>query len=76
MTAAAVADGEQGLAAPSNIFRTRPGPMPRSMSDSHLAEAGGDPAHCFFEADLIAGVRRVGIDEFVGQHTRICRAIG
>jgi hypothetical protein len=46
------------------------------MSDSHLAEAGGDPAHCFFEADLIAGVRRVGIDEFVGQHTRICRAIG
>jgi hypothetical protein len=43
---------------------------------SHLAEAGGNPAHCFIEADLIAGVRGVGIDMFAGLHTRICRAIG
>lgn len=43
---------------------------------SHLAEAGGEPDHCFIEADLVAGVRSVGVDEFAGQHTRICRAIG
>lgn len=43
---------------------------------SHLAEAGGNPAHCFIEADLIAGVRGVGIDMFAGLHTRICRAVG
>ncbi len=43
---------------------------------SHLAEAGGNPAHCFIKADLIAGVRGVGIDMFAGLHTRICRAVG
>lgn len=43
---------------------------------SHLAEAGGNPAHCFIEADLVAGVRSVGVDMFAGEHARICRAIG
>lgn len=43
---------------------------------SHLAETGGDPAHCFVEADVIEGVRSVGVDMFGGQHTRICRPIG
>lgn len=43
---------------------------------SHLADGGGNPAHCFIEADLIAGVRSVGVDMFAGLHTRICRAVG
>lgn len=43
---------------------------------SQLAEAGGNPAHCFIEADLVAGVKSVGIDMFAGLHTRICRAVG
>jgi hypothetical protein len=42
---------------------------------SHLAEAGGNPAHCFIEVDLVTGVRSVGIDKFGGLHTRTCRAI-
>ena len=32
--------------------------------------------HCFVEADLVYGVRSVGIEEFDGLHTRICRPIG
>lgn len=43
---------------------------------AHLAEAGGDPDHCFIEADLVQGVRSVGIDQFAGSHTRICRPVG
>lgn len=43
---------------------------------AHLAEAGGDPDHCFIEADMVDGVRSVGIDEFDGLHTRICRSVG
>ncbi len=43
---------------------------------AHLAEAGGDPAHCFVEADSVLGVRSVGIAEFHGMHTRICRPVG
>ena len=43
---------------------------------THLAEAGGDPDHCFIEADMVDGVRSVGIDEFDGLHTRICRPVG
>lgn len=42
----------------------------------HLAEAGGNPAHCLIEADLIEGVRSVGVKMFAGLHTRICRAVG
>ena len=33
-------------------------------------------AHCFIEADLVHGVRSVGIEEFEGCHTRICRPVG
>lgn len=43
---------------------------------AHLAEGGGDPAHCFVEADSVLGVRSVGIAEFHGMHTRICRPVG
>lgn len=32
--------------------------------------------HCFVEADTIDGVRTVGIDEFRGLNTRICRPVG
>ncbi len=35
-----------------------------------------DRRHCFVEADPVQGVRSVGIDEFDGCHTRICRPIG
>jgi permuted papain-like amidase YaeF/Yiix C92 family enzyme len=43
---------------------------------THLAEAGGNPAHCFIEADTVEGVRSVGLDAYAGLHTRICRPIG
>lgn len=42
----------------------------------HLAEAGGNPAHCFIEADLIEGVHSVDVNMFAGLNTRICRAVG
>ena len=35
-----------------------------------------DPAHCFIEADLMNGVRGVGIEAFAGMPTRICRPVG
>lgn len=41
-----------------------------------LAQAGGSPDHCFVEADTVEGVRSVGIAEFAGLHTRICRPVG
>lgn len=40
------------------------------------AAAGGNPEHCFVESDMLAGVRSVGIEEFTGLHTRICRPAG
>lgn len=43
---------------------------------AHLAEAGGNPRHCFIEADMVDGVRSVGIEEFADAHTRICRPVG
>lgn len=43
---------------------------------SHLADAGGNPDHCFVEADTVEGVRSIGIEEFEGLHTRICRPVG
>ncbi len=43
---------------------------------SYLSDAGGDPSHCFVEADLVHGVRSVGIEQFAGLHTRICRPVG
>jgi hypothetical protein len=42
----------------------------------HGAERLPDRRHCFVEADLTQGVRSVGIDEFDGCQTRICRPIG
>lgn len=36
----------------------------------------GPPGHCFIEADMVDGVRSVGISEFAGLHTRICRPVG
>lgn len=42
----------------------------------HLAEAGGNPLHCFVEADIVDGVRSVALKEFTGLHVRICRPVG
>lgn len=42
----------------------------------YLADSGGPPDHLFVEADTLAGVRSVGIAEFEGLHTRICRPVG
>lgn len=42
----------------------------------HLRAAGGNPEHCFVEADIVDGVRSVGTQEFAGYHTRICRPVG
>jgi len=35
-----------------------------------------NPAHCFVEADIVEGVRSIGIDSFENLHTRICRPFG
>ena len=45
------------------------------VGEAHWQDAGV-PGHCFVEADAIGGVRSVGVDEFAGLHTRICRPIG
>ena len=42
------------------------------QTDGRLA----DPDHCFVEADLVEGVRSVGLDEFEGYPTRIARPRG
>ncbi|HEV8693489.1 MAG TPA: YiiX/YebB-like N1pC/P60 family cysteine hydrolase [Lysobacter sp.] len=42
----------------------------------HLAEAGGNAEHRFVEADVIEGVRSLGVHEFAEYHTRICRPVG
>ena len=42
----------------------------------HLGEAGGDGDCCFVEADLVDGVRSVGVSAFENVQTRICRPIG
>lgn len=41
-------------------------------------DAGGlsGPDHMFVEADINAGVRSVGLEEFTGLATRICRPVG
>lgn len=36
----------------------------------------GADRHCFIEADLRGGVRAVGIGQYAGLHTRICRPVG
>ncbi|QTQ30208.1 Permuted papain-like amidase, YeaF/YiiX, C92 family [Aromatoleum bremense] len=50
---------------------------------SHAALYVGDAltgrapsGHCFVEADVVAGVRNVGIEAFAGLHSRICRPSG
>lgn len=50
---------------------------------SHAALYVGDalngrapPDHCFVEADIVAGVRSIGIGEFASLHSRICRPSG
>lgn len=43
---------------------------------AHLTEAGGQSGHCFIEADIVEGVRSIGIQEFTGLHARICRPVG
>jgi len=42
------------------------------LADRH----GSTASHCFIEVDMTEGVRSVGIDQFVGLHTRICRPAG
>lgn len=41
-----------------------------------MVAAGRNPEHCFVEANALEGVRSVGIEEFAGLHTRICRPVG
>jgi len=45
----------------------------------YVGALGGDrlaaPDHCFVEADLVDGVRSIGVDEYDGLHTRICRPV-
>jgi len=42
----------------------------------YLGQSGGNPAHCFVEADTVEGVRSIGVDAFSMRHTRICRPVG
>jgi hypothetical protein len=39
---------------------------------------GNEPQarHCFIEADVVEGVRLVGLESFVEYHARICRPVG
>lgn len=41
-----------------------------------LADAGGNPQHCFVEADTVEGVRSAGMATFESFHSRICRPVG
>lgn len=41
-----------------------------------LAGSAAEQGHCFVEADVVAGVRSIGIEEYAGYHTRICRPVG
>ncbi|GLW59955.1 hypothetical protein Hthe01_03040 [Hydrogenophilus thermoluteolus] len=44
---------------------------------SEPLQARGKPHdHCFIEADLVEGVRSVGITQYAGLNTRICRPVG
>ena len=42
----------------------------------HVAAAGGKPEHRFVEADMLEGVRSVGLAAFAGLQWRICRPVG
>ena len=37
--------------------------------------AKGDSTPCVVEADVVDGVRTVGLEEFAGMHVRVCRAV-
>ncbi len=37
--------------------------------------AEGDSTPCVVEADVVDGVRAVGLEEFAGMHVRVCRAV-
>jgi hypothetical protein len=40
-----------------------------------LAAKAGDETPCFVEADTVEGVRAVGLAQFAGLHTRVCRPV-
>ncbi|WP_126444895.1 YiiX/YebB-like N1pC/P60 family cysteine hydrolase [Sulfuricystis multivorans] len=43
----------------------------------YVGDCGGSCApHCFVEADIVEGVRLVGLEHFAGLHCRICRPVG
>lgn len=43
----------------------------------YVGEALGDVARCcVVEADVVEGIRAVGLDEFAGLHVRVCRPVG
>ncbi|MGO8737439.1 YiiX/YebB-like N1pC/P60 family cysteine hydrolase [Rhodoblastus sp.] len=42
----------------------------------YAGPAKGCGDHCLIEADLVEGVRRVGVARYAGLHTRICRPVG
>jgi len=43
----------------------------------YVGEALGDPLRrCVVEADVVEGIRAVGLDEFAGLHVRVCRPVG
>lgn len=46
------------------------------VGDRLAAGGPGDDARCFVEADIVDGVRAVGIDAFDGLHCRVCRPVG
>ena len=43
---------------------------------AHASGRVCDLTPCFIEADLVHGIRSVGIEAFAGMPTRICRAVG
>lgn len=42
----------------------------------YVGDRGSGRPHGFVEADIVAGVRLVGLDAFAGLHCRICRPVG
>jgi hypothetical protein len=43
----------------------------------YVGGALGDPLQrCVVEADVVEGIRAVGLDEFAGLHVRVCRPVG
>lgn len=42
----------------------------------YVGDCGQGAPHCFVEADIVEGIRVVGLEEFAGLHSRICRPVG